>query len=1089
MKKNDPKQRHRRCFMLRKMLNIMKLTTLLFFIALFQVSAHSYSQQTRLNLKFENATLESVFTKIEENSEFSVFYKNELIKDSKEVNGEFKNALIFDILDEVLKVENLAYTVRNKLIIIVPKVEGAININGEQQNSLSGKVTDQSGASLPGVSVVVKGTTTGTITDGDGNFFLSSIPENATLQFSFVGMKMQEVAVGSKTKINVTLVDEPIAIEEVVAIGYGVARKMDLTGAATNLTSGDFNQGAVTNPLQQLSGRAAGVNITQIGSEPGTNPSIRIRGITSLIGGNDPLVVVDGIQGNMDLLNQVPPSEIESIDILKDASATAIYGSRGAPGVIIVTTKKSKEGVVSAEYSGVMSVDFLSNKLDMFNASEWREQSRKWGVPYAADHGSDTDWYNLLTQTGMTQNHTISFGGGAGKFNYRASVSAILQEGVVINSNNNNYIARIQATQKALNDKLSLTINLNNSIRNNVGSPGSVGRAAFTSNLISNAYVSKPTDPVLFEDGKYYFDENVFQYINPYAVAKTIVNESETHNQFGSLRADLELMKGLTAGWFGSWRKVDHNSGYYAPAVSTLPSAIDNEGIANVGTNLTDEKLMDISLSFDRTYDKHRLGGVAVYEWQSQVYQGHFAQSRGFINDITTYNALQLGTLSRVLQGDISSYKNDRKLISFLGRVNYTYDNKYLLTASVRNDGSSVFGTNHKWGTFPSASLAWRVSEEPFLKDQSFISNLKIRAGYGVTGNQQGLYPQNSLQLVGASGTTYFNGGLITNFAVNQNSNNDLHWETRYQTNLGVDFGLFEGKLNGTLDIYTATTKNLLFNYTVPQPPYPFGSIAANVGSLINEGIELSVDYQLIKTTDWTLILGGNMSLLRNEVLELSGSIGGVELNTDYVNWGFNSYLIKGKPVGTFYILENLGKDAITNEETVVDRKPDGVIDQGDRSLDRYFAGSALPKYTYAFTPSVKYKNFDLSMVWRGSGGNMIYNKINKDFSLFENLGKSNLLKSSTDLGLFTSKYGSDLWLEDGDYLRFENLTIGYTITSGLKYFNSMRLSMTGNNLAVFTKYTGLDPELNVSGGNGSGYDAGMYPRTRSVSVGLNITF
>src|SRR5665648_380438 len=498
------------------------------------------------------------------------------------------------------------------------------------------------------------------------------------------------------------------------------------------------------------------------------------------------------------------------------------------------------------------------------------------------------------------------------------------RSGVVINSNNNNYIARIQATQKALDDKLTLTINLNNNIRKNVGSPGDVGRAAFKSNLISDAYVSKPTDPVLSEDGSYYFDENVFQYINPYAVAETIVNESEAHNQFGSLKADLEVVKGLTAGWFGSWRKVDNNSGYYAPSKSTLPNAIDQNGVANVTTNLTDEKLMDISLNFDKTLGKHRFGGIGVYEWQSQIYQGHFAQAKGFINDLT-------------------SYKNDRKLVSFLGRINYSYADRYLATISVRKDGSTVFGTNHKWGTFPSASLAWRISEESFLKDQSFVSNLKLRAGYGVTGNQQGLNPQNSLQLVGASGTTYFNGGLITNFGVTQNSNNDLRWETRYQTNLGLDFGLFDGRLNGTLDVYSATTKNLLFKYTVPQPPYPFNEIAANVGSLRNEGIELSLEYRAIDTKDLTLTLGGNISLLRNKVLKLSGSIGGVELSTDYVDWGNNAYLIEGKPIGTFYILENAGKDATTNEELVVDRNTDGVIDQSSRSEDRYFAGSALP--------------------------------------------------------------------------------------------------------------------------------------------------
>lgn len=961
---------------------------------------------------------------------------------------------------------------------------------GQGNYSYEGNVMDVNGDPLPGVTVSVKGTSIGTITDAAGNYNLTSSEKVDVMIFSFIGFQTLEVSIGERLIIDVVLTEDVIGLEEVVVVGYGVSRKMDLTGATTSISSDDMNQGPVTSPLQQIAGRAAGVNVTQVGSEPGSSPSVRIRGVTSLIGGNDPLVVVDGIQGNMDLLNQVASSEIESVDILKDASSTAIYGSRGAPGVIIVTTKKSKEGKSFAEYSGTISADVLSNKLDMFTASQWRDEARKWSVPYSTDHGSETDWYDLLTRVGMTQNHTLSFGNGNKTSSFRASVSSVQQEGVVINSSNKNFIGRIHATQKALNDKLKFELNLNNSVRKNIGSPGNVGRAAFSSNLITNTYVSKPTDPVLAEDGSYFYDVNVFQYINPYAVAKTIVNESENHNLFGSLRADLELSKALSAGWFGSWRKVDRNSGYYAPAISTLSSAIDNDGVANVATSLTDEKLMNISLNYNKTFGRHKVSSVAVYEQQSQEYQGHFAQAKGFINDITTYNALQLGSISKFLPGDISSYKNNRKLISYLGRINYNYAEKYLMTLSLRRDGSSVFGKDNKWGYFPSASLAWRLTEESFMQDQNIFSYLKLRAGYGVTGNQQGLYPQQSLQLVGASGTTYFNGGLITNFAVSQNANQDLSWETRYQTNIGLDFGALDGRLNGTLDVYSATTKNLLFYYTVPQPPYPYNSIAANVGSLKNEGIELALEYRLIDTKNLVLTLGGNVTLMRNEVLELSGSIGGVELNTDYVNWGYNSYLIKGRPVGTFYLLENAGKDAVTNEEIVVDRLEDGTIDQSDRSLDRYFAGSALPTHTYAFTPSMRYKNFDFSMVWRGSGGNMIYNKINKDFSMYENLGKSNLLQSAENLGLFTSKYSSDLWLEKGDYLRFENFSVGYTIEpEQLKYFKSIRFSFTANNLALFTPYTGLDPELNVSGGNGSGYDAGIYPRTRSVSFGLITTF
>jgi iron complex outermembrane receptor protein len=966
-----------------------------------------------------------------------------------------------------------------------------------QQQKVTGTVTDNlTNEPLIGVSVLVDGTTNGTVTDSKGKFSLTVSIQNAVLVFSYIGYVTEKVALDGKTVLDMKLVPDVKKLEEVVVIGYGTALKKDLTGAEAKISSKDLNQGAISNPLQQIAGKAPGVSVTQVGSEPGTGLSVRIRGITSLIGGNDPLVVVDGVQGNMDLLNQIPPSEIESFDILKDASATAIYGSRGAPGVILITTKRSKAGKFTVEYNGSASVDVLANKLKMMTADEWRAQRAVWNVPVSTDHGSNTDWFNLLTKTGSTQNHTLSFSGGSENFNYRVSGSAILQDGVVLNSNDNKYIALISATQKAFDNRLTLTVNLNDEIEKALNSPNLIGRAGYYSNTISNAYESKPTDPVLNPNGTYFFDPNVFQYINPYAVAKTVTNEAQTNNLFGTFRADLEIIKGLTAGWFGSWRKVDRYAGYYAPYSSTLDAARSANGLANITTNLQNERLMDINLNYKKTFGKHSIDGIVVYEWQNQTYQGDFVQGRNFISDLTTFNALQLGSIASVLPGDMSSYKNDRTLVSYLGRINYGFMDRYLVTVSLRRDGSSVFGANNKWGNFPSVALAWKLNEESFMSNlKDVISTLKLRGGYGVTGNQQGLGPQNSLQLVGASGQLYFNGSQITNYAVTQNANPDLKWETRYETNIGLDFGFFNNRLSGTVDVYDATTKNLLFNYNVPTPPYPYTTIVANVGSISNKGLEITLNYQLIKNNDMTLVIGGNVSFLRNKVINLSGNLNGVQLNSDTVAWGaFNnvsapSFLIKGQPVGTFNILRHLGKDA-SNAETVVDRNGDGVIDQGMESKDRFNEGSALPTYTYAFTPSFSYKNFDISMVWRGSGGNKIYNFINQHYSFFETLGKSNLLESAASKGLFTSKYASDLWLEDGSFLRFENLTVGYRFnTQKLKYVSSIRVSLIANNIALFTKYTGLDPEINVNGANGFGADGGIYPRTRSVALGLNVVF
>ena len=959
-----------------------------------------------------------------------------------------------------------------------------------QSIRVTGVVKDEENQTVPGATVVLKGASKTTVTDASGHYALSGVSSgNQTITVSFIGYQevSKQVNLTADTEVNFQILPSTTTLAQVVVIGYGTQKRQDVTGSVSTISNKDLNPGPVTNPLQQIVGKAAGVNITQTGSEPGSAPSIRIRGIGSLIGGNDPLVVVDGVQGNMDLLNQVPPSEIENIDILKDASATAIYGSRGAPGVVIVTTKKSKPGSTSVEYNAASSVDVISKKLNMFDASQWWEQAQLYKVPVSANHGSSTDWYNILTQNGNTQNHAISISGGTNSFNYRASLNAIAQNGIVIKSNNQNYIGRIQATQKALNDKLTVTMNLNSSVRNNQGSPGSIGRAAFTSNLISNAYISRPTDPVYDTNGNYYSDINVFQYINPYAVSQTVVNEGATSNLFGTLRADLELVKGLTAGVFGSWRKVDYTNGFFLPAKSTVTYAIDNKGFANINDSRQSERLMDLSLNYRKSFGVHSIEALGVYEWQNQTYQGNYSQAKGFINDIASYNAIQLGDLSKIQPGDFSSYKNDRGLVSFLGRINYSLLNRYLLTASIRRDGATVFGSNHKWGNFPSASVAWRIDQEPFMANQKIFTNLKLRGGYGVTGNQQGLYPQSSIQLVGAAGQTYFGGNQITNYAITQNANADLRWEKKSQTNIGLDLAVLDGRLSATFDAYKSITKDLLYDYTVPQPPYPFGSIKANVGSISNKGLEGTVSYQLIKNKNTILTLAGNGSLIRNKVINLSGSINGVPLMTDYVGYGPNSFLIAGQPIGTFNIIQHLGKDG-NNKETVVDQNNDGKIDQGAHSPDRVLSGSALPTYSFGFTPSFSYKNFDASMVWRGSGGNKIYNNIRQSLSLFENLGKSNMLDSAIPMGLFTTEYGSDLWLEDGSFIRFENLSMGYKFKlDRMKFVRGLRLSVTANNLAVFTKYSGLDPELNLSGSNGFGGDGGMYPRTRSFALGLNV--
>jgi len=965
-----------------------------------------------------------------------------------------------------------------------------------QSNSFTGKVLDETSQPLPGATVRIKGTDQLTTTDANGKFSFPKSNQSAiVVNVTFVGYDEAEKIVSANEPVTIQLVPNQKSLSEVVVIGYGTVKKTDLTGAVTNLTAKDLDPGAVTNPLQQLVGKAPGVEITQVGSEPGVAPTIRIRGITSLEGGNDPLVVVDGIQGDMSLLNQVPPSEIASVDVLKDASATAIYGSRGAPGVIIVTTKRSAAGKSTVEYTENTSLDVISRPLKELSASQWNAEATALGTDPSAFRGSNTDWFDLITRNGFTQNHSLAFGGGANEFNYRASVTAIDENGIVINTSYRKYIARVIATQKALDDKLTLTMNVNNGINDATYEPNGIGNADYSSDLISQAYVTKPVDPVYNTDGSYYTDPDVFGFINPYAVAKTVKNNVDDDYLFGSLKADLEIYKGLSAGWFGSWRRDDNNNGYFLPAASQVQTAVEYNGIANISNNNTDERLMDIDLAYKHDWGKNHFDALALYEWQGTTYNGSYEQMRDFPNDLTTYNALQLGNIADFQSGDISSYKNARNLVSFLGRANYDYDNKYLLTASFRRDGSSVFGINNKWGNFPSAAFAWRIDNESFMKDQQTVSSLKLRVGYGITGNQQGISPNNSIALVGLSTSNpivSFGGQNIPNYAYTQNANPNLKWETIKQANAGVDFGFFNDKLTGTIDVYNANTDNLLFNYTVPiEGPFLFNSILANVGSLNRQGIELALSYTVIKSKDVTLTLAGNGSLMRNKVTSLGGNIDGYDIPTNYVSYGGggNAYLVVGKPIGTFLILKHTGVDA-NGGETVYGETGDNTasVDVTPESKDRFDEGQALPTYTYAFTPNITYKNFDLSMVWTGSGGNKIYNGLAENLSLLENIGKSNLLESAIPLGIHSTSFSSDEWLQSGAFLRFENLNIGYKFNvTNIKYISSLRVSLIGQNLALITKYKGLDPEIDVSGDSSIGQDYGTYPRTRTFSAGLNV--
>ncbi|MEO8255563.1 MAG: SusC/RagA family TonB-linked outer membrane protein, partial [Flavobacterium sp.] len=625
----------------------LKLTTLLLLVAIFNSRADTYAQKTKVSLELNNTTVERVIETIEQKTDFKFIYKLTDIDLYRVVSINVKDQTIGIVLDKLFKGTPTDFSVKDTQIILKKSPELRSEIKLFEIEIASGIVTDDKGMPLPGASVLEVGTQNGITTDFDGRFQMSVQSADSKLLITYLGYNSKTVIAAKNLRVQLSAKSNDLV--EVVVIGYGSAKRKDVTGAVSSIAAKDMNQGAIVNPLQLIAGKAAGVNINQIGSEPGAGPSVRIRGISSLIGGSDPLVVVDGIQGNLELLNSIPPTEIESMDILKDASATAVYGSRGAAGVIIVTTKSNKTGKSTFEYVGSSSVDFIPKKLDMLDANQWTVASQANGVPASSNHGANTDWYGILTKTGFTQTHTLSFGGGTSNLNYRASLTAISQDGVVINSSNKKYIARMQATQKVLDDKLKLTYNLNNGIENTTSSIGDIGRVSQTSNLITQSYYMRPTDPIFDTNGKTYFtDPGLFQYINPYAVAQESTYNSQFDNLFGSLRADLDLADGLQASWFGSWRKTSKTTGFYLPVSSTDPGAVRQDGFGNIRNEKQNEKLMNVSLNYKKTFGIHSINALALYEWQNQTYDGSYLQARGFISEVTSYNALQYGDMSKV---------------------------------------------------------------------------------------------------------------------------------------------------------------------------------------------------------------------------------------------------------------------------------------------------------------------------------------------------------------------------------------------------------------------------------------------------------
>ena len=1091
-----------------KLWKIMRLSV--FFLLLFVAQTFAtvtYSQQTRLTLKMQDAKVIDVLSKIEDESEFFFLFNQKLVDVERQVNVDVKNESIDKILSRIFENTNVSYLVKDRQIILTtanPEM-GVI----QQQKTVSGKVTDSTGAGLPGVSIIVKGTTTGTISDPNGNYKLSNIPEDATLQFSFVGMKRKDIVVGGKTNINVILAEETIGIDEVVAIGYGTVKKSDLTGSVAIVKAERLSTIPVASIGEALQGQAAGVQIISSGV-PGTDPTFSIRGIGT-INENRPLYVIDGIPVSMGL-NQLNMNDVESIQILKDASATAIYGSRGANGVIIITTKRGKAGQGQLNFNYYSGFQEATKVVKELNASQFavlhNEIMGNAGLtknPAFANPeslGAGTDWLDALYRTASMKNYSFSYSGNHEKTNYYVSGNVFDQEGIVINTGFTRYTIQLNTDTK-ISERIRFGNNL--TLEHDLKKSGNYN--------IQNTMLALPTQPIFRSEGSYSgpLGQPIWNgdIVNPIGLAKTVENSTKGYNLLGSVYGEVEIIEALK---FRSSLGLQANFGddrIWSPAYKWDASIDESSSLYHQsGKSIT--WLWDNTLTYDKNFGiNHHLTLMAGTSAQENRYDFINGSSENFQSDETQ----QLSNATNILT--LNGNGAEWSLMSYIGRANYNYADKYLLTATIRRDGSSRFGEGNRWGWFPSGSFAWRISKEKFFVNIHFMDDLKLRIGYGVTGNQEiGNY---SFASVLETYQYNFNGKPVSAIVPNVMPNPNVQWENQKQANIGIDLSFLKNRVNPTIDGYVKNPEKMLVPMSVPVTSgYSDQDVSyTNAGKLRNRGLEISAQTRnLTGAFIWNTSF--NVSLNQNKIISLNDSI---PISRGRLGENYNLVLLQaGQPVNEFYGFVTDGifqtQKEVDDHATQVagndqynrtsagdvrfkDLNNDGVIDDKDRT----FIGNPSPKCFFAMTNTFAYKGFDLSIFLQGIVGNKIVNanriwseamsvaqnQTTETLKRWTGEGTSNTVPRAIYNDPNNNERFSDRYIESGSYLRIKNVTFGYTFPEMLiKKINSskIRIYVSVQNLQTFSKYKGFDPEVAQDG-----IDNNLYPVARTISCGVNLNF
>lgn len=949
------------------------------------------------------------------------------------------------------------------------------------QRTIRGTVVDDMNDPIIGASVLVKGTTQGVITDLNGLFQLEAKPSDVLL-VSYIGYVSVEQTVGNQSDITIRLSEDVKMLDDVVVIGYGSTTKKELTGSVTSMKKEDLNQGTFTNAMGMLQGKVAGLQIVNpSGADPTAKYEILLRGTNTLSAGQGPLVIVDGVVG-ADIRN-INFQEVETIDVLKDGSAAAIYGTRGTNGVIIITTKRAKAGRTEVSYDGQLTMGVVSRRAKPLSAAQYKSVIQTYRPELSSYiFGHETDWFDEITQTPISHKHNLSISGGSETFSHHTSFNYEKSEGLQKRNEAEKMVARTNIRQSILDSWIDLDYNIN--IAHRKYNPSSTG-------AFMQAFTHNPTEPVYDAsntDAGGYSRISAMSYYNPVAMINERDNETITDNYGANIRASLNVkpVPGLKWENFVSFQKEDSESREYYSRY--YPSLIGTNGEATINNYKQNDTQYESTINYANNFGKHSIQALLGYTYQYTWSTEAKMVNAGFdFDDNKTHN---IGSGSNLTNGSatMKSFKEDNTYIGFFGRFMYNYDDKYLLSASLRRDGSSRFGKNNKWGWFPAVSAGWRINKEPFMSDVRWLDDLKLRVGYGVTGNQD-FENYKSLLMMKTAGKFYYNGEWINTYQPASNANPDLKWEKKGEFNVGIDMSVFKNRLSLTIDYYRRTTSNLLYNYTVPTPPYVYNTLFTNVGEVTNQGIEATISATPVKIKDFEWNTSFNISHNKNELSKFTSdefSNGVYKVGWSTSGACYTQRLIEGESLGTFYGPVWLGTDT-DGKDVLLGQGADGSVPEDDWVK----IGSAYPDVVLGWSNSFRYKKFDLSFSLRASIGGDILNNYAMEYENLSSIGLRNISSNWLSQTKFTSttyKYSSK-YVEDASYLKMDNLTLGYTWDFKTGLVRKLRVNLTAQNVFCITDYSGVDPEVALLGLEPGMESMDYYPRTTNFTFGINVTF